>query len=253
MRIRKKIPKPSARRPPLYFIGYRGTVPATEELASWYDREYGGPLVLRVNEQETESWHATHGPWTAHIVIPLPDSHVAGLKQQLAWEHEHVGAVAPSLMPPRDMPDSILFAARLARGLTLLSQGTAYDITTNQYVNPSDWQDRPLTQFIVSDHIPVLRNDDEQNRRTWCYTLGLSKFGVDEIEMFLPPGLPDQPVRETLKDTADELTRTGQSPKVGSQILIGSLGQNVIIANHRTAAPAGRMLGFREIRPLPSC
>jgi hypothetical protein len=32
---------------------------------------------------------------------------------------------------------------------------------------------------------------------------------------------------------------------------VGLLGQNVEIANHRTAAPAGRMLSFREIRPLP--
>ena len=251
MRIRKKTPKPSARRPPLYFVGYRGTVSTPEELKTWYDSEYGGPLILRADGQATESWLATHGPWTAHIVMPLPASHLAGLKEQLAWEHEHVGAVAPSLMPPRDMPDSILFAARLARGLTLLMQGTAYDITTNQYVNPSDWQDRPLTRFIVSDHIPVIRGDDEQNHRIWCYTLGLSKFGVDELEMFLPTGLPDQPVRDTLRETADELTRTGQSPRVGSHIQVESLGQSVAIANHRTAAPAGRMLGFREIRQLP--
>src|SRR5262245_15340537 len=245
MRIRKKTPKPSARRPPLYFVGYRGTVSTPGELKTWYDGEYGGSLILRADGEAMESWLATHGPWTAHIVIPLPATHLAGLKEQLAWEHEHVGAVAPALMPPRDMPDSVLFAARLARGLTILMQGTAYDITTNQYVNPSDWQDRPLTQFIVSDHIPILRGDDEQNHRIWCYTLGLSKFGVDELEMFLPLGLPDQSVRDTLKETADELTRAGQSPRVGSHILVGALGQSVAVANHRTAAPAGRMLGFR--------
>ncbi len=251
MRIRKKTPKPSARRPPLYFVGYRGTVPALEELQAWYDREYGGPLTIRADEQATESWSAVHGPWTSHIVIPLPATHIAGLKEQLAWEHEHVGAVAPSLMPPRDMPDTILFAARLARGLTFLTQGTAYDITTNQYLNPSDWQDRPLAQFIVGDHIPTMQSDDEQNHRSWCYTLGLSKFGVDELEMFLTPGLPDQPIRDLLSATADELTRVGQSPKVGSQIRVGTLDQTIAIANHRTAAPAGRMLSFREIRLLP--
>jgi hypothetical protein len=251
MRIRKKTPKPSARRPPLYFVGYRGTVPGLEELKTWFDSEYGGPLTVRADEQATESWHAVHGPWTSHIVIPLPATHIAGLKEQLAWEHKHVGAVAPSLVPPRDMPDTILFAARLARGLTLLTQGTAYDITTNQYVNPSDWQDRPLTQFILSDHIPILQGDDEQSRRNWCYTLGLSKFGLDELEMFLASGLPDQPIRDLLGHTADELIRTGQSPKVGSHVHVGLLGQNVAITNHRTAAPAGRMLSFREIRPLP--
>ncbi|HZC82583.1 MAG TPA: hypothetical protein VE222_12865 [Nitrospiraceae bacterium] len=226
-------------------------MPGLAELKTWFDSEYGGPLTVRADEQATESWHAVHGPWTAHIVIPLPATHIAGLKEQLAWEHEHVGAVAPSLVPPRDMPDTILFAARLARGLTLLTQGTAYDITTNQYVNPSDWQDRPLTQFILSDHIPILQGDDEQSRRNWCYTLGLSKFGVDELEMFLASGLPDQPIRDLLGHTADELIRTGQSPKVGSHVHVGLLGQNVAITNHRTAAPAGRMLSFREIRPLP--
>jgi hypothetical protein len=146
------------------------------------------------------------------------------------------------------MPDTILFAARLARGLTFLTQGTAHDIITNQYVNPSDWQDRPLTHFVVSDHIPIMQSDDEQNNRSWCYTLGLSKFGVDELEIFLSPGLPDQPARDLLRDTADELTRTGQSPKVGSRIRAGRSGQSVAVANHRTASPAGRMLSFREIQ-----
>ena len=68
---------------------------------------------------------------------------------------------------PRDSPEASRF----------LTQGTAHDIITNQYVNPSDWQDRPLTHFNVSDHIPIMRGDDEQSGRTWCYTLGLSKFG----------------------------------------------------------------------------
>jgi len=226
-------------------------VPSHEEVKTWYDLEYGGPLTLRSDESAEESWHAVHGPWTAHIVIPLPASHTTGLKEQLAWEHEHIGAVAPSVVPSRDIPDTILFAARLAKGLTLLTQGTAYDITTNQYVNPSDWQDRPLTDFIVGDHIPIIQADDEPTSRTWCYTLGLSKFGVDELEIFLPRGLPDQPSRDLLRETADELTRIGQSPKIGGHIHVGVLGQNVEIVNHRTAAPNGRMLSFREIRPLP--
>ena len=78
--------------------------------------------------------------------------------------------------------------------------------------------------------------------------LGLSKFGVNELEIFLPPGLPDQPARDLLRETADELTRIGQSPKVGSHIRVELLGQSIEIASHRTAAPAGRMLSFREIR-----
>ena len=251
MRIKKKTPKPSSRRPPLYFIGYRGVAPDTDELKNWYDKEYGGPLTIQHEADSAESWQATHGPWSAHVVMPLPMSHVADVMKQLAWEHDVMGAVAPSLVSPRDTPDTILFAARLAKGLTLLSQGTAHDIVTNQYVNPSDWQDRSLTHFVSADHIPIAQGEDEQNHRTWCYTLGLSKFGVNELEVFLSPGLPDQPARDLLRGAADELTRIGQSPKVGSHLHLELSGQNIEIANHRTAAPAGRMLSFREIRLPP--
>jgi hypothetical protein len=251
MRIKKKSPKPSSRRPPLYFIGYRGTAPALDELASWYNREYGGPLKLRSEPEAPESWHAMHGPWTAHVVMPLPTTHTAGLKETLAWEHDLIGAVAPSVMPPRDMPDTILFATRLARGLTLLTQGTVFDLTTQQYLNPSDWQDRPLTHFVMADHVPILQADDEPGNRSWSYTLGLSKFGMDELETFTPRGLPDTHARELLGETMSELVGTGHRLKVGSQLRLALLGQIVQIANYRTAAPAGRTLSFREIRTVP--
>ena len=121
MRIKKKAPKQSAKRPPLYFIGYRGPCPAFDELTGWYDREYGGPLKLRTEPEARESWHAAHGPWIARVVMPLSATQTDELKQTLAWEHDLVGAVAASIMPPRDRPDAILFAARLARGLILLT------------------------------------------------------------------------------------------------------------------------------------
>ena len=157
MRIKKKTPKPSSRRPPLYFVGYRGVAPATDELKAWYDKEYGGPLAIHHEAGSAESWQATHGPWSAHVVMPLPMSHVADVMKQLAWEHDVMGAVAPSLVSPRETPDTILFAARLAKGLTLLSQGTAHDIVTNQYVNPSDWQDRSLAHFVSADQSRLRR------------------------------------------------------------------------------------------------
>jgi hypothetical protein len=250
MRIRKKAPKPSAKRPPLYFIGYRGTTPAFDELTAWYDREYGGPLKLRAEAEAAESWQAKHGPWSAHVVMPLPATHLAGLKETLAWEHDLIGAIAPSVMPPRDMPDTILFAARLARGLTLLTQGTAFDPTTQQYLNPSDWQDRPLTHFVMADHVPVMQADDEPGNRSWCYTLGLSKFGMDELETFSPRGLPDTHARELLRESVGELVGSGHTLKVGSQLRLALLGQTVQIANYRTAAPTGRTLSFREIQSI---
>lgn len=248
MRIKKKSPKPSAKRPPLYFIGYRSTAPQPNELKTWYDLEYGGPLTVRTEEDAPESWQATHGPWTAHIVVPLPATHTAGFKEQLAWEHDQMGAVAPSVMPPHEMLDAILFAARLARGLTLLTQGTAYDITTQEYLNPSDWNDRGLTGFVVDDHVIIAQDDQAKPDEVWCYTLGLSKFGIDELESFRPRGLSDRSSKELLTESASEMLRIGQSPKVGSAFHLPVLGCTIRIANHRTAAPIGRMLSFREVK-----
>ena len=250
MRIRKKSPKPSSRRPPLYFIGYRGTAPALDELIDWYDSEYGGPLKVRIEPDASESWHAMHGPWTSHVVMPLPATHTDSLKETLAWDHDLIGAVAPSVLPPREMPDTILFAARLARGLTLLALGTAFDLTTQQYLNPSDWKDRPLAQFLIADHVSVMQGDDQAGYRSWCYTLGLSKFGMDELEIFFPRGLPDTHARELLGEAASELLKSGHALKVGSQLRLTLLGLTITIANYRTAAPAGRTLSFREIKAV---
>ncbi len=248
MRIRKKTPKPSAKRPPLYFIGYRGTAPSTDELKVWYEREYGGPLVIHHETGSPESWQASHGPWSAHTVMPLPADQVADVMKQLAWEHELMGAIAPSLAAPREMPDTVLFAARLARGLTFLTQGTAYDVTTRDYLNPSDWQDRPLTAFILDDHVAITHDDTTRTDQVWSYSLGLGKFGLDEIETWQGKGLSDGTARELLTESANELLRLGQSPKVGADVHLQLLGRTVRIVNYRTAAPAGRMLGFRELR-----
>lgn len=248
MRIRKKSPKPSAKRPPLYFIGYRGTAPATDEVKALYDREYGGPLVIRHEEGSAESWQATHGPWSAHVVMPLPMSHVAEVMKQLAWEHDLMGAVAPSVASPRDMPDTVLLAARLARCLTLLTQGTAHDVITQAYVNPSDWQQRALASFVLDDHLSIVHDDTSHDGRVWSYSLGLSKFGLDEVEVFTSKGLSDGTAKEVLSASAGELLRVGHSPKVGTSLDLPQLGRTLHISNYRTAAPAGRMLTFRELQ-----
>jgi hypothetical protein len=248
MRIRKKNPKPSAKRPPLYFIGYRGSAPVTDEVKALYEREYGAPLAIRHEDGSPESWQATHGPWSAHVVLPLPMSHVAEVMKQLTWEHDLMGAVAPSVASPRDIPDTVLLAARLARCLTLLSQGTAYDVITQAYVNPSDWQPRSLAGFLLDDHVSIIHDDTSQSDRVWSYSLGLSKFGLDEVEVFTAKGLSDSAAKDLLTESAGELLRAGQSPKVGTAFTLPQLRRTIHIRNYRTAAPAGRMLGFREIQ-----
>lgn len=248
MRIKKKIPKPSSKRPPLYFIGYRGAAPATDELKLWYEGEYGGPLTIRPEAGAPESWQATHGPWSAHVVMPLPVSHTADIMKNMAWEHDLMGAIAPSIVPNRDMQDNVLFAARLARGLTLLTQGTAYDIATQAYINPSDWQNRTLTGFLVDDHIVITHDETTKPDQVWCHTLGLNKFGLDEIETFYGKGLSESAAKDLLTESANELLRIGQSPKVGTAFRLPLLGRTIRITNHRTAAPTGRMIGFRELQ-----
>lgn len=248
MRIRKESPKPSAKRPPLYFLGYRGTAPATDEVKAIYDREFGGPLVIRHEEGSAESWQATHGPWSAHVVMPLPMSHVAEIMKQLSWEHDLMGAVAPSLASPKDMPDAVLLTARLARCLTLLSQGTAYDVITQAYINPSDWQQRGLSSFVLDDHLSIVHDDASHDGLVWSYSLGLSKFGLDEVEVFTNKGLSDSTAKELLSASVGEVLRLGHAPKVGTSLEVPRLGRTVHINNYRTAAPAGRMLGFRELK-----
>ena len=248
MRIKKKSPKPSAKRPPLYFLGFRGSRPMPEELTLWYDQAYGGPLKIVQEGQSPDSWQVRHGAWSAHVVIPLPPTHTAGLADHLSWEHDKIGAVAPAVTPPREIPDTLLLAARIARGLTLLMQGTAYDIITQQYLNPSDWQDRSLTAFMADDHILVTEDDQAKPDALWCYTLGLSKFGYDELETFIPQGVSDRTAKALLAEAAQEVIRLGQSPKVGASLALPLSDRTVTIANHRTAAPGGRMLGFRELQ-----
>ncbi|HEY7129581.1 MAG TPA: hypothetical protein VH332_07910, partial [Nitrospira sp.] len=95
-----------------------------EELTLWYDQAYGGPLTIVQEGQSPDSWQVRHGAWSAHVVIPLPPTHTASLVDHLSWEHDKIGAVAPAVTPPREIPDTLLLAARIARGLTLLMQGT---------------------------------------------------------------------------------------------------------------------------------
>jgi len=129
----------------------------------------------------------------------------------------------------------------------LLTEGTAYDVTTQTYLNPSDWTDRPLIQFSMRDHVTVVHTDDAERQRDWFYTRGLSKFGLDEIEVFQPVGLPSQPITQNLLEIVDELLRRGQSPNVGSTVLIPSLAASIRVVRHRTHPSADTPLILREI------
>ena len=188
---------------------------------------------------------ATHGPWS--VQVQLASSQADAWSEQLSWRHTHAGVVLRPSVTPQQARDLVLFAARLARGLTLLTQGTAYDMVTHTYLNPSDWTDRPLDRFCTADHVTVSQADSPDPQTDWFHTLGLSKFGLDELEVFRPVGLPGRPTLETLAAIADEMLRIGHSPNVGTTVPLPILGLSIAVKRHRTAAPAGLSLPFREI------
>jgi len=246
MKIRKKIPKAASSKPPLFLIGYSFTAPEPEELRIWFDVHYGGPLALQP-EGAPGTWSAKHGPWSARIELSLASDERDTLSGHTAWDHRSIATVSPAFTGPSNLIDSILHAARLARGLTLLTQGTTLDLHTRIYSNPSDWNDRPLTHFQAEDHIQVNQEDSPDLRHDWFYTLGMSKFSLDELELMRPRRLPPAETIENLSDAAGVVVKSGHNTKVGTGIEIPALARTVTIVRHRTAAPAGRMVAFREL------
>ncbi len=246
MKIRKKAPKSAQAKPPLYLIGYRDSPPSLDELKSWYDLHYGGPLTY-LGHEPGRPVGATHGPWHTHLLTSLSEADAAQWHRVLSWDHRALGAVSPAGATTSTIADTVLVVARLARGLTLLTQGTAFDVMCQEYLNPSDWNDRPLNVFRVCDHVTVQHNETDDHSSDWFYTLGLSKFGLDELEVIQPRGLPETETIALLTSAADGVLRAGQNQKIGSSLDLTSLAQTIRFIKHRTAAPAGRMVAFRQI------
>lgn len=250
MKIRRKGPKPPQSKPPLYVIGFSSS-PTPAELRTWFDLEYGGPLSFKDNltgkEPSSSPLMATHGPWSAWMLLSVPAVQANAWQQRLEWRHAACAAVGAGTATNSNSIDVVLHVARLTRGTTLLTEGTAYDVTTQTYLNPSDWTDRPLVQFSVRDHVTVVHSDDTEGLRDWFHTRGLSKFGLDEIEVFQPIGLPSHTISEKLLDIAEELLRRGHSPNVGSTILIPNLALSIRVVRHRTHPSADTPLILREI------
>lgn len=254
MKIRRKLPKPSRSARPAYLIGYPSVPPTLSDLRDWFDLEYGGPLNVRhgagdgaPSDDHSALVLATHGPWSGAFQLSLPVEEAGAWRERLSWGHTAAGQVIPTNATPREASNQVLHAARLARGLTLLTDGTAYDTTCHTFLNPSDWKDRSLDQFKMGDHLIVEQTEADESSREWFSTRGLAKFGLDEIETFRPIGLPNRPVIEILSGIADELARIGQTPKVGTALAIPALGLSVQIIRHRTVGLGAAPTSFREV------
>jgi hypothetical protein len=155
--------------------------------------------------------------------------------------------MAPSTSPA-DRQDEVVHLARIARGLTLLMEGTTYDVATGVYLNPSDWNDRDLNRFQIEDHVQVELQEQIQQMRMWWHTRGLTKFGLDEIETFQSIGLSERTIKPMLYGVAIQLMAQGKNPKIGDHVPFGKQGQQVEVARHRTDPFYGRPLAFREVR-----
>jgi hypothetical protein len=248
MKIRRKAPKVSSPGRPAFVIGYSFDDPSLTDLKLWFDLEYGGPLKHVSGSPVASGALVTlsHGPWSAGLSLPLGSDEAEQWAQRLGWRHRAAALVLPATGMPRAKPDLVLHAARLARGLTLLTEGTTYDVITGAYLNPSDWQDRPLVEFRPLDHVLVEHGEgpDLQER---FYTKGLGKFGLDELETYRPIGLPASPVLQTLGDIATAVLLLGRCPNVGENMPFPSLGLSVQVVRHRTDSATGAPAGVRTI------
>ena len=246
-KIKRKMKVPRARRP-AFVVGYVGESPPPGFLSAWYNQEYGGPLHIRFSSlQSSTVIEASHLDRQANIQLESSPGEVSQLREQIGWDHPGVMQVFATSRIGVSRMDEVLFVARLIRGLTLLTEGTAYDLGSGLHWNPSDWSDRALMQFHIADHVHVHQEESLSDGRQWFVTRGMGKLGLEELEVFRPRGLSERPTKERLLDLAHECLLQGKSPKVGGLLHLHAHDIVVRIVNHRTVSIASGQLNVREV------
>ena len=247
-KIKRRIGGPVLKLP-TFVVGYAAPEPPPPGfLAAWFDQEYGGPLAIHLpRDPGTNLFEAHHGPWAALVETNLPPSIAGPWHERLRWGHTRAAQVLPLRTISRDSRDIALHVARLARGLTLLTGGTAHDTVTETYLNPSDWTDRALREFHVADHLRIEQVSGRTEGRVWFHTRGLSKFGLEDIETYRPIGLSEQPVLKALTEIAEALILQGKAPNVGECLAVDGINRIVRVVRHRTDQSYGLRLNLREV------
>lgn len=245
-KIKKK--KSASQGMPAYLVGWtHGEPPPPGYVAAWFDQAYGGPLRIRfLASTGHHHFEAAHTQWMAELQLTPSEEIVGQWQDRLQWDHAQMALVTPPANAPGDRRDIVLHTARMARGLALLTDGTAYDVATGAYDNPSDWRNRELAVFHLADHLQVEQREDMPRARMWFHTRGLTKFGLDEIETFQPLGLSGREVKDTVLSVAGQLIEQGKNPKIGERVVCGASGPVVTIVRHRTDSVYGTPLAFRE-------
>ena len=251
----KKIRRKASHRDdllPAFLIGYTASDPIPPGLlVAWFDQQYGGPLRTQLaHGPEASRFEAHHGPWAGLVDTGVPPAVAEAWKERIAWGHDRAAQVLPLRLTGADRRDLILHMARLARGLTLLTDGTAYDVATGAYLNPSDWSDRPLREFRLSDHLRIEAVSGREDARVWFHTRGMGKFGIEDIETYRAAGLSERPVLEALAEIAETLINLGKAPKVGEDFTVdapGGIVRVIRVIRHRTDQSYGDTLILREV------
>ena len=248
----KKIKRKAAGHPlrlPAFVIGYAAPEPPPPGfLTAWFDQEYGGPLTIRLSSDPgTTRFEVHHGPWAALIDTSLPSSIADPWHERLQWSHTRAAQILPLKMTGRESRDIVLLIARLARGLTLLTGGTAYDTATESYLNPSDWTDRPLRDFRIADHLRIEQVEGRADGRVWFHTRGMAKFGLEDLETYRARGLSERPVIEAFTEMADALTLLGRAPNVGESFDVHGFNKPVRVVRYRTDQSYSIRLNLREV------
>ena len=247
-KIKKK--KPDTPALPAFLIGWtHGDPPPPGYLAAWFDQLYGGPLQIRfLSTNGHHHFEAGHTNWKAQVQL-VPSSEIIEQWQgRLQWEHQHLAQIFAMSNMQAERQDDVLHLARIVRGLTLLMEGTTYDVATGVYHNPTDWNDRDLSVFHLDDHVQIVEQERMESMRMWVHTRGMTKFGLDEVESFQSIGLSASERESMLYDVASRLLTHGKNPKVGEKIPCGEEGRHVEVVRHRTDPLYGIPLAFREIR-----
>lgn len=245
-KIKKK--KSASQAMPAFLVGWtHGEPPPPGYIAAWFDEAYGGPLRIRfLASTGHHHFEAAHTNWTAEVNMEPSTAIVEQWQGRLQWEQTRLGLLFSSTNTVIDRRDALLHVARMARGVTLLTDGTTYDVATGTYLNPSDWRDRDLEVFRITDHIQVEHREDVQQARMWFHTRGLTKFGLNEIETFQPMGLSGREVQDAVLRVAGHLIEQGKNPKVGERIVLDGSGPQGTFVRHRTDPAYGAPLAFRE-------
>ena len=248
-KIKKKKPSAKKQALPAYVIGFSHTDPPPPGyVAAWFNQLYGGPLEVRFTSQASHTrFEAIHTAWRCEINTDLPQDEAGNWQERLQWTHSRHAAVYQMPNVGQDKRDVALHVARIARGMTLLTEGTAYDIVAGSFLNPSDWNDRQLEEFVILDHVQVEQQEQLDATRVWFSTRGLAKFGLEEIETFRPIGLPERSTIDTLLEIGKWLIGHNKVPKVGDQLTLPWPHHVVRVVRHRTDQSSGRLLQLREV------